>query len=278
MALYLLRVAGNLELGLAESLLLSHFLGPALDVANPCSRPAETQPRGIYSATSSRKDTAEKLGPPVQRAGLLQTVLAAPVDLSTHCLNQFVEVVFAVDLRGTIPEFFTQKWYGDFAMKRITSTFEDYMADYSPVLHPSLTDILVEELSDELLIRYLSSVRNRSVKFRRHVDPYTDKFKDDVLTVFAFFQKYPDSFAATIKQKWRLVDWLLRLLEAEKGPALVAVYETFKTEYWDLQLTWVEGVIRTRDDFERSMVSAIKAKAAELSVEMGIETLMSRVR
>ena len=200
------------------------------------------------------------------------------VDLSTHCLNQFVQVVFAVDLRSTIPEFFTQKWYGDFAVKRITSTFEDYMADYSPVLHPSLTDILVEELSDELLIRYLSSVRNRSVKFRCNVDPYTDKFKDDVLTVFAFFQKYPDSFAATIKQKWRLVDWLVRLLEAEKGPALVAVYETFKTEYWDLQLTWVEAVIRTRDDFERSMVSAIKAKAAELSVEMGIETLMSRVR
>ncbi|ODM23207.1 hypothetical protein SI65_00796 [Aspergillus cristatus] len=200
------------------------------------------------------------------------------VDLSTHCLNQFVQVVFAVDLRGTIPEFFTQKWYGDFAMKRITSTFEDYMADYSPVLHPSLTDILVEELSDELLVRYLSSVRNKSVKFRRSQDPYTDKFKDDVLTVFAFFQKYPDSFAATIKMKWRLVDWLVRLLEADKGPALVAVYENFKTEYWDLQLTWVEAVLRTRDDFERSMVSATKAKAAELSVEVGIETLMSRVR
>lgn len=200
------------------------------------------------------------------------------VDLSTHCLTQFVDTVFAVDLRGTIPEFFTQKWYGDFAMKRITSTFEDYMADYSPVLHPSLTDILAEELSDELLVRYLSSVRNRGVKFRPHIDPYTDKFKDDVLTVFAFFQKYPDSFATTIKQKWRLVDWLVRLLEAEKGAALVAVYENFKTEYWDLQLTWVEGVVRTRDDFERSMVSAIKAKAAELSVERGIETLMSRVR
>ena len=200
------------------------------------------------------------------------------VDLSTYCLSQFVQLVFAVDFRSTIPEFFTQKWYGDFAIKRITSTFEDYMNDYSPVLHSSLTDILVEELSDELLINYLSSVRNRGVKFRRHADPYTDKFKDDVLTVFAFFQRYPDSFASTIKQKWRLVDWLVRLLEAEKGAPLVLVYESFKTEYWDLQLSWVEAVLRTRDDFERSMVSAIKAKAAELSVERGLETLLSRVR
>ncbi|KAE8352355.1 exocyst complex component Sec6-domain-containing protein [Aspergillus coremiiformis] len=200
------------------------------------------------------------------------------VDLSTYCLTQFVEVIFTVDFRSTIPEFFTQKWYGDFAIKRITSTFEDYMADYSPVIHPSLIDILVEELSDELLVRYLSSVRNRGVKFRRHADPYTDKFKDDVLTVFAFFQNYPDSFAGTIKLKWRLVDWLVRLLEAEKGPAVVAVYEDFKMEYWDLQLTWIEAVLRTRDDFERSMISAVKGKAAELSVERGVETLMSRMR
>ncbi|KAJ5619666.1 hypothetical protein N7510_003650 [Penicillium lagena] len=191
------------------------------------------------------------------------------VDLSTHCLAQFVAVVFSVDLVTVIPDFFTPKWYGEYAMKRITSTFEDYMADYTPVLHPSLVDILVEELSDELLVRYLSAVRNRGVKFRRQSDPYTDKFKDDVLTVFAFFQKYPDSFAATIKQNWRLVDWLVRLLEAEKGPPIVAVYESFKVEYWDLQLSWVEAVLRTRDDFERSMVSSVKAKAAELSVERG---------
>lgn len=200
------------------------------------------------------------------------------VDLSTHCLAQFVQVVFTVDLATVFPDLFTAKWYGEYAIKRITSTFEDYMADYTPVLHPSLVDILVEELSDELLVRYLSSVRNKGVKFRRNADPFTEKFKDDVLTVFDFFQKYEDSFEGTIKQKWRLVDWLVRLLEAEKGQGVVNVYESFKLEYWDLQLSWVEAVLRTRDDFERSMISGIKAKAAELSVERGTETIMSRVR
>ncbi|GLI79520.1 SNARE-binding exocyst subunit S6 [Penicillium ochrochloron] len=200
------------------------------------------------------------------------------VDLSTHCLALFVDIVFTVDLNSVLTDLFTPRWYGEFAIKRITTTFDDYMTDYSPVLHPSLVDILVEELSDELLVRYLSSVRNKGVKFRRQVDPFTDKFKDDVLTVFDFFQKYEDSFQSTIKQKWRLVDWLVRLLEAEKGQALVNVYESFKNEYWDLQLSWVEAVLRTRDDFERSMISSIKAKAAELSVERGMETIMSRVR
>ncbi|PGG98278.1 hypothetical protein AJ79_08915 [Helicocarpus griseus UAMH5409] len=199
------------------------------------------------------------------------------VDLSTHCISLFIELIFTVDFRTTLPNFFTQKWYGEFAVKRMMSTFEDYMTDYSAVLHPSLTDILVEELSDEMLVRYLSAIRNKGAKFRRQ-DPFTDKFKDDILTVFSFFQKYPDAFASTIKDRWRLVDWLVRLLEAEKGAGVVAVYEAFKMEYWDLQLSWVEAVLRSRDDFERSMVSAVKAKAAELNVERGIETIMSRVR
>lgn len=208
----------------------------------------------------------------------LDAIRDAYVDLSTHCLSRFVNLIFTVDFVGVMSEFFTPKWYSEFAVKRIISTFEDYMSDYTNVLHPSLLDILVEELSDELLVHYLSSVRNRGAKFRRNLDPYTDKFTDDVLTVFAFFQQYPDSFAATIKQKWRLVDWLVRLVDAEKGPPLVAVYEAFKMEYWDLQLSWVEAVLRTRDDFERGMVSSIKAKAAELSVDMDAETIMSRLR
>ncbi|CRG92267.1 hypothetical protein PISL3812_09324 [Talaromyces islandicus] len=199
------------------------------------------------------------------------------VDLSTHCLTQFANLIFTVDFRTTLPEFFTPRWYGEFAIKRITSTFEDYMADYGSVLHPSLTEILVEELSDELLVRYLSAIRNRGVKFRRQ-DPFTEKFKDDILTVFAFFQKFPDSFQTTIKHKWRLVDWLVRLLEADKGLGVVNVYESLRTEYWDLQMSWVEAVLRSRDDFERSMINSIKARAAEMNIERGLETIMSKVK
>lgn len=239
----------------------------------------ETGQKGYLSGF--RRDVEPLVTPKYMatRANLeLEALRDGYVDLSTHCLTQFVALVFRIDLSTVIPDLLTPKWYGEFAIKRITSTFEDYMADYTPVLHPSLVDILVEELSDELLVRYLSSVRNRGVKFRRHVDPFTEKFKDDVLTVFAFFQKYEDSFEATIKQKWRLVDWLVRLLEAEKGQPIVNVYESFKIEYWDLQLSWVEAVLRTRDDFDRSMISSVKAKAAELSVERGMETIMSRLR
>ncbi len=170
-------------------------------------------------------------------------------------------------------------------MKRITTAFDDYVADYCKVLHHSLLDILIEELADELLVHYLSSVRNKGAKFRRS-DPFTEKFKDDVLTAFEFFQNLnvkPELAGlvtvdfAVIKQKWRVVDKMVRLLEADKA-SVVAVYEDFKREYPDLQMGWVEAVLRARDDFDRAMLNGVKTKAGEIYVERGVETIMSKVK
>lgn len=196
------------------------------------------------------------------------------VDLSTHCISAFVSLIFAVDFRGTITEFFTPKWYTEYGMKRITSTFDDYISDYAEVLHHSMVDIFVEELADTLLVRYLLGVRNKGAKFRRS-EPFTEKVKDDVITAFDFFKKFPDF--DLIKQKWRVVDFLVRLLESDKAN-VAKVYEALKREYWDVQLGWVEGVLRSRDDYERGMLSAVKARAAEVYVERGPETIMSKVK
>lgn len=196
------------------------------------------------------------------------------VDLGTHCISTFVSLIFLIDFRTVLPEFFTQKWYTEFGMKRIITTFEDYLTDYQSVLHHSLLDIFVEELADELLVRYLLSVRNKSAKFKRG-DPFTEKFKDDVLTAFDWFGKFPTF--ADIKAKWRVVDYLVRLLEADKA-SVVEVYESFKREYWDLQISWVESALRTRDDYDRSLLSGVKAKAAEVYMERGQETIMGKVK
>lgn len=206
------------------------------------------------------------------------------VDLATHSLTVFVSLMFTVDFKSTISEFFTPKWYDEYAMKRITTTFDDYLNDYSKVLHHSLLDILVEELSDELLVAYLSAVRNKGAKFRRS-NPFTEKFKDDVITAFEFFQSLGDREDmvtltvefATIKQKWRVVDYLVRMLESDKA-AVPSVYESFKLDYWDLQISWVESVLRARDDYDRNLLSSVKAKAGEVHAERGPETTMGKVK
>lgn len=207
------------------------------------------------------------------------------VDLSTHCITTFVTLIFRVDFRSTMPEFFTHKWYTGPQMKLITITFNDYINDYAKMLHHSLLDIFVEELSDELLVHYLSAVRNKGAKFRRS-DPFTERFKDDVITSFDFFRGLNTKEElsnlvsvdfASIKQKWKVVDYLVRLLEADKA-GMVGIYEAFKREYWDVQMTWVESVLRSRDDYDRGMLSSVKTKASEVYVERGPETIMSKVK
>ena len=199
------------------------------------------------------------------------------VDLSTWCMTKFAHLVFSVDFKGVMPEFFTQKWYASTAMARIITTIEEYVGDYSRVLHHSLVDIFTEIFADELLVRYLMSVRNKGVKFRR-TDPYQDKVFDDLTTAFEFFSALENKEVGNaIKETWRVTEPFLSLLSCEKE-AVADVFEDFKRRYWDLQISWVEAVLRTRDDFERGMLNAVKGRAAQMDVVRGVETVMSKVK
>jgi exocyst complex component 3 len=198
------------------------------------------------------------------------------VDLSTHCLAAFAAVIFACDFRSLMTEFFTPTWYTKLAMTQATRTFADYLEDYRKVLHPSLVDILANELSSRLLSGYLSSVRNKGVKFRR-ADPFEEKFRQDITTVFEFFQNFPDAMES-IKQDWRAVEGLVNLLAEEKS-RIPDVYQEFKERFWDAGMSWVEAVLKSRDDYDRSLMNGVKMRAAAMEVVRGdMETIMSRVK
>ncbi|EGY22613.1 hypothetical protein VD0002_g1568 [Verticillium dahliae] len=199
------------------------------------------------------------------------------VDFSTWCITKFVQLIFVIDFKLVMPDFFTPKWYGSSAMKQMVVTFEEYVGDYRQVLHHSLVDIFTEVFADELLIRYLTSVRNKGAKFKR-TEPFQDKLFDDISTAFNFFDSLPNQDVANaVKQTWRVTEPFLQLLTVAKD-AVPDAFESFKREYWDLQISWVESVVRARDDFDRSMLNAVKARAAQVDVERTGETIMSRVK
>ncbi|KAL2265283.1 hypothetical protein VTJ83DRAFT_6383 [Remersonia thermophila] len=198
------------------------------------------------------------------------------LDLSTWCITKFAQLVFAVDFKTVMPDFFTPRWYQTTHMARMIATFEEYVGDYRQVLHHSLVDIFIEIVADELLVRYLSAVRNKGAKFRRS-DPFQDKIFDDLKTAFDFFNTLHPSVGTSIKETWRVTEPFLQLLSVEKE-AIPDTFAAFKTAYWDLQITWVEAVLRSRDDFERSMLNAVKARAAQMDVVRGPETIMSKVK
>ncbi|XWX01356.1 hypothetical protein V2A60_009383 [Cordyceps javanica] len=199
------------------------------------------------------------------------------VDCSTWCINKFAQLVFAVDFKTVMPDFFTPRWYPATAMKQMVVTLDEYVGDYRAVLHHSLVDIFIEIFADELLVRYLSSVRNKGGKFRR-TDPFRDKLFNDIATAFEYFGGLPNpDVGASIKQTWRVTEGFLALLSADRA-AVPDEFAAFKASYWDLQISWVEAVLRSRDDFERAMLNAVKARAAQVEVVRGPETIMAKIK
>ncbi|KAK5997167.1 Exocyst complex component sec6-like protein [Cladobotryum mycophilum] len=199
------------------------------------------------------------------------------VDFSTWCIHKFANLVFAVDFGTVLPDFFTPKWYSNTAMKQMVVTFEEYVNEYRHPLHHSLVEIFIEIFADELLIRYLSSVRNKGAKFRRS-DPFRDKLFNDIATAFEYFSNLASpEVAISIKETWRVTEPLLGLISADRD-AVAEEFAGFKMAYWDLHISWVEAVLRSRDDFERGMLNAVKAKAAHMTVSRGPETIMAKVK
>lgn len=199
------------------------------------------------------------------------------VDFSTWCITKFANLIFAVDFKGVMSEFFTPKWYNSQSMKQMIVTFQDYVEDYKLVLHHSIVDIFIEIFSDELLVRYLSSVRNKGAKFKRS-EPFAEKLFDDLSAAFDFFDQLErPEVGEAIKETWRVSENFLELLTQPKE-VIPDVFENFKRTYWDLQLGWVEAVLRSRDDFERSMLNQVKSRAAQISVDRGTETIMGKVK
>jgi exocyst complex component 3 len=199
------------------------------------------------------------------------------IDISSHCIQIFCQLIFLTDFRPILIKFFTPAWYQSTDMASIIITFKDYLADYEEQVHRSLRDLLIDSLADELLVQYLGAVRNKGVKFRRS-DAFAAKLRDDLVTAFEFFRGYGDQ-GREIMQRWRAVEFFLRLLETDKTQ-VPFVYEEFKATYREVHISWVEAVLRSRDDFERGMLNAVKAKAAEMvdDLDAPADPIMGRVK
>ncbi|KAJ2907118.1 exocyst complex component Sec6 [Zalerion maritima] len=207
----------------------------------------------------------------------LATLRDGYIDFSTWCMTRFATLILTVDFKSVMPELFTPKWYGSMAMKNMISTFDDYLIDYREMLHHSLVDIFTEIFANELLVRYLGGVHNKGAKFKR-TDPFEEQMTSDIKLAFEYFDQLPnEDLKYGIRNEWRVIQNFLALLKADKEK-VADVFEDFKANYWDLQIGWVEAVLRSRDDFERSMLNSVKARAAQMDVVRGGETIMGKVK
>ncbi len=122
---------------------------------------------------------------------------------------------------------------------------------------------MIEDLLDAFLVAYLDALANAS-KLRMAVA--TDRIREDVSEAFQFFStlKPPKELEAYFE----VIELVLALLEASKDLVFLSFKEFAKVH--GPNLTFVEGLMKARDDLDRSAVSEVMDSIKRMVKEDGI--------
>lgn len=223
------------------------------------------------------ESTSAKVGPLLSRkfseqtSQALESAIDGYIATAEACVECCVDIIFH-DLKPAFNVLFTQPWYGGDQISNITATIRSYLLDpCEQLLHPDLFIGLIESLSERTLQCYFNAVRNKGAKL--HIADACEQIRSDVSVGYQFFIEYlpPEQ----VKGSWSILEHFMGLI-SEPKEGLYNKYESFKEAYWDLCPSWVEQVVRIREDSSRELVNTVKKQ--EPYAPTGKPTLMSKVK
>ena len=170
------------------------------------------------------------------------------LDVAKKCMQTLIDTIFN-DLKPATKILFQQPWY-DGVMVQIVETMRDYMADYQSYLNSALLELLTEDLIDTFLLTYLNALAN-SPKLK--MPAAAQRLKEDINEVFSFFGNLAPNQG--VEARFEVLEMLLSLLEASKDIAFLSFWAFAKVH--GPNIAFVEGLMRSRSDFDRSAVNEI---------------------
>jgi exocyst complex component 3 len=180
------------------------------------------------------------------------------LDVAKKCMQTLIDMIFN-DLKPATKNLFHPPWY-DGIMRQIVETMKDYMADYQSYLNSALLDLLTEDLIDAFIVTYLNALANAP---KLKIPAAAQRFKEDVSEVFEFFTTL--SAAKDIESRFEVLELVLSMLEASKDIAFLSVWNFVKVH--GPNIAFVESLMRTRGDFDRSaaneVMESVKRKVKE---------------
>ncbi|KXN86616.1 Exocyst complex component sec6 [Leucoagaricus sp. SymC.cos] len=195
------------------------------------------------------------------------------LDVAKKCTQTLIDIIFN-DLKPATKSLFQQPWY-DGTMQQIVETIRDYMSDYQTYLNPSLLELLIEDLLDVLLITYLNALAN-SPKLK--MPAAAKRVQEDLNEIRLFFNTLKP--AQEIDSSLEVLEMILALLEASKDIVFLSYWSFAKVH--GPNLAFVEGLMKSRGDFDRAAVSdvmeSIKRKVKDENIQDPQEpTIMKKV-
>lgn len=178
----------------------------------------------------------------------LNNAIDGYLDIAKKCMQTLIDLIFN-DLKPATKNLFQVPWY-DGIMRQIVETMRDYMTDYQSYLNPVLLDLLIEDLMDNFLITYLNALANAP---KLKMPAAAERFKEDITEVYAFFVTL--SAPTDVDARFKVLELILAMLEASKDIAFLSFWSFAKVH--GPNIAFVEGLMKSRSDFDRSAVSEI---------------------
>ncbi|TFK29761.1 exocyst complex component Sec6 [Coprinopsis marcescibilis] len=170
------------------------------------------------------------------------------LDVAKKCMQTLIDIIFN-DLKPATKLLFQQGWY-DGIIHQIVETFRDYMADYQSYLNSALLDLMIEDLLDAFLLTYLNALAS-TPKLRMPVA--ADRVRADINEVSSFFRQLAPS--QDLQSRINVLEMILAMLEASKDFVFLSFW-AFAKEHGP-NIAFVEGILRSRSDFDRSTTNEI---------------------
>lgn len=171
------------------------------------------------------------------------------VEVLNCCTQALINLIFN-DLKPATKQIFTGSVWYEGNIMQIIATMRDYMNDYQEFLNPEIIETLVQDLLDTFIITYLTAL-HRASKMR--MPDAGERMKEDITEAFRFFStlKNPDE----LEVSFEVLQMVHALLTASRGLVFLSFWNFAKTH--GPNLGFVEGLMKARDDLDRSAVSEV---------------------
>lgn len=191
----------------------------------------------------------------------LNNAIDGYLDVAKKCTQTLIDIVFN-DLKPATKQLFTASWY-DGVMIQVIETMRDYMSDWQQYLNASILDLLVEDLLDAFLVSYLTALANAS---KLRMPAAANRIREDVSAAFQFFSTLKP--AAELEAYFDVIELVLALLEASKSLVFLSFWEFAKVH--GPNVAFVEGLMKARDDLDRTAVSEVMESVKRKVKEEGL--------
>lgn len=162
------------------------------------------------------------------------------LDVAKACTQTLVDLAFN-DLKLVTKAFFTPAWYADPQQPTavVIETLRDYLSDYQEHLHPTLFDLVLEDMIDTFLVVYLSALRGCSKLKMASVVP---RIRNDIDSVYSLFADFKPKDA--LELNFEVVQMILAMLEASKEMVFLDFWTFAKIH--GPNFAFIEGILRAR--------------------------------